>query len=224
MVKVLAVLAGATLVASGCTTAPSVPAIPKAKKSEDTVIAPAPAPAAKSSGFVYNGDNSVVESDDGCVRASGWSADLPNCGEAPAPVVEDVKELPAVAKPAQPEPVYVRETLNGNALFDVNSADLSAAGMLALEDLVDRIGEVTGAGSIEVVGHTDDTGAAEYNMQLSAKRAQRVENFLKSKITGMSITSSAQGELSPIADNSTEEGRAQNRRVEVLVSRSKLVE
>jgi len=115
MVKVLAVLAGATLVASGCTTAPSVPAIPKAKKSEDTVIAPAPAPAAKSSGFVYNGDNSVVESDDGCVRASGWSADLPNCGEAPAPVVEDVKELPAVAKPAQPEPVYVRETLNGHA-------------------------------------------------------------------------------------------------------------
>jgi len=222
MVKVFTAVASVMLLASGCTTAPLT------SKGDAAIVAPAAAPASvKNSGFVSAG-GSAVESADGCVRSSAWSDGVPNCGE---PAIEDVastpvvKELPAVSKePVAKEPVYVRETLNGSALFGVDSAELSPEGFQALDDLVGRIGEVDGAGSIEIVGHTDDSGSEEYNQQLSAKRAKLVREFLEDNISGMSITSSAQGELSPIADNSTEEGRAKNRRVEVIVSRSRIAE
>jgi len=70
--------------------------------------------------------------------------------------------------------------------------------------------------SIEVAGHTDSTGTAEYNQRLSQARAETVLNFLASKgIARDRMSARGYGEEKPVASNDTSEGRAKNRRVEL---------
>jgi len=72
--------------------------------------------------------------------------------------------------------------------------------------------------SIEIVGHTDALGDDVYNLDLSRRRAQAVMKFLQDhKISKNRLRSKGEGEAKPIAGNETEEGRAQNRRVEFIV-------
>ena len=72
--------------------------------------------------------------------------------------------------------------------------------------------------SIEIVGHTDALGDDIYNLDLSRRRAQAVMNFLQdNKVSKNRLRSKGEGEVKPIAGNETEEGRAQNRRVEFIV-------
>jgi outer membrane protein OmpA-like peptidoglycan-associated protein len=71
---------------------------------------------------------------------------------------------------------------------------------------------------IRVIGHTDSTGAADYNYNLSNRRASSVANFLASHgLDQGRIISQGMGPDQPIADNNTEQGRAQNRRVELEI-------
>lgn len=71
---------------------------------------------------------------------------------------------------------------------------------------------------LEVTGHTDSTGSDAFNMQLSERRAQSVANVLQAnEVAFQRILTAGLGETRPIADNSTEEGRAQNRRVELVM-------
>ena len=73
--------------------------------------------------------------------------------------------------------------------------------------------------NVLVVGHTDSVGAEEYNMTLSKNRAQSVTNYFTGT-KGMSsgrFTTNWFGESSPIAPNDTAEGRAQNRRVNIVI-------
>jgi len=71
---------------------------------------------------------------------------------------------------------------------------------------------------VEVAAHTDDRGAATYNMTLSNQRAQSVYDYLvRNGISASRLSSKGYGETSPIADNATSAGRAQNRRVELRV-------
>lgn len=71
---------------------------------------------------------------------------------------------------------------------------------------------------IEIAAHTDSDGADEFNQLLSQKRASSVKNYLISKgIEEMRMTAKGYGEKQPIADNSTEEGKAENRRTEIRV-------
>ncbi|MCB1832791.1 MAG: OmpA family protein, partial [Geminicoccaceae bacterium] len=68
----------------------------------------------------------------------------------------------------------------------------------------------------EVQGHTDSTGATDYNQGLSERRAQSVLDYLTGKgVEAERLTAVGFGENRPIASNDTEEGRAQNRRVEI---------
>lgn len=72
---------------------------------------------------------------------------------------------------------------------------------------------------IDVMGHTDSTGSDSYNLDLSRRRAEAVTNFLVSRGVARSrIESIGYGEQYPIADNTTEEGRARNRRVEIRIT------
>lgn len=72
--------------------------------------------------------------------------------------------------------------------------------------------------SIEIVGHTDALGDDIYNLDLSRRRAKAVMKFLQDhKISKNRLRSKGEGEVKPIAGNETEEGRAQNRRVEFIV-------
>lgn len=73
---------------------------------------------------------------------------------------------------------------------------------------------------LAIVGHTDDKGSAEYNLKLSKARAKAVADYLATKgVLSESITSDGMGETKPIADNKTESGREQNRRVEFTITK-----
>ena len=72
--------------------------------------------------------------------------------------------------------------------------------------------------NILVVGHTDSTGDANYNMELSKKRAYSVTNYLKNKgVNSYRLTTNWFGETQPVHDNTTSEGRAKNRRVNIAI-------
>lgn len=71
---------------------------------------------------------------------------------------------------------------------------------------------------VQVVGHTDNTGSASHNMDLSQRRAQSVSSILTAAgVAPSRLTASGQGFNQPVASNGTPEGRAQNRRVEILI-------
>lgn len=71
---------------------------------------------------------------------------------------------------------------------------------------------------IEVIGHTDDTGSAAYNQDLSQRRAVSVANILReSGVPAGRVIGYGRGETAPVASNATPEGRAQNRRVEIII-------
>ena len=69
-----------------------------------------------------------------------------------------------------------------------------------------------------IIGHTDNTGSAEHNNQLSKRRADSVAQVLiNSGVSSRRITTIGRGEDQPVASNLSPEGRAQNRRVEVII-------
>ena len=72
--------------------------------------------------------------------------------------------------------------------------------------------------TVQVIGHTDNTGDASYNLNLSQRRAASVANVLISQgVPGFRVQTFGRGEDQPIADNLTPEGRARNRRVEIVI-------
>lgn len=72
---------------------------------------------------------------------------------------------------------------------------------------------------VDVIGHTDSTGSDDYNQQLSEARANSVARYLKSQqVLPQRILTKGMGETAPIASNSTAEGRAENRRVEIRLA------
>jgi len=72
--------------------------------------------------------------------------------------------------------------------------------------------------AIHVVGHTDSSGSDEYNQKLSQKRAQAVASFLTGRgVTSKRVLTWGRGESEPIATNDTEAGRAENRRVDIVI-------
>ncbi|MCX2758024.1 OmpA family protein [Vibrio cyclitrophicus] len=102
-------------------------------------------------------------------------------------------------------------------MFATNSTELSTDGKIALMPLVEVLKEHPQS-TIEVVGHTDSTGAAEYNMMISKKRAAAVAAYIEEQgIEADRITATGEGEENPVASNDTAEGRAQNRRVDTTI-------
>jgi len=173
--------------------------------------------------YVDAGGNAVRTGLGECLRLGGWSDDgtIDACEgvEAVAEVaVEPEPEPVAEAPPAPKEPIITTATLGGEALFDTEQSTLSAASEQALADLLVQLEKFQEITDIEVVGHTDSRGTEDYNQQLSVARASSVEAFLAAAYPNVAISSSGQGESSPVATNSTPEGRQLNRRVEVQVT------
>jgi len=101
--------------------------------------------------------------------------------------------------------------------FDVDSARLRPAMMSALDSVAEQVLSSAGDETLSIMGHTDSMGSDSYNQSLSERRAASVLNYLANKgINRGSMSSSGMGESSPIGDNSTSSGRAENRRVEIL--------
>ena len=102
--------------------------------------------------------------------------------------------------------------------FGFNSADLTATAKTNLDAVADVFLEFPDT-DLLIEGHTDSVGDAGYNMDLSRRRAQAVADYLQSKgVSAARFTVKALGETSPRFDNSTKEGQAKNRRVEVGVA------
>jgi outer membrane protein OmpA-like peptidoglycan-associated protein len=103
----------------------------------------------------------------------------------------------------------------GNITFASGSSDISSSFYTTLNSLVKVFQEFDKNG-VAIVGHTDSTGSNDLNMRLSRDRAQSVASYLVNQgISGARISATGAGPSQPIASNDSEQGRAQNRRVEI---------
>ncbi len=100
--------------------------------------------------------------------------------------------------------------------FEVDKATLTPESIQVLEQLETVIRERPGL-NLEIAGHTDSDGTDEYNLQLSRERAQAVVSWLSENGITNKLTARGYGESSPVASNTTAEGKAANRRVEIKV-------
>ena len=112
----------------------------------------------------------------------------------------------------------IKVTFDSGILFATNKADLNAESKASLTQFAGVLKENKDM-DIAIFGHTDNTGTDAVNNPLSKNRAQSVSKFLKSQGVASSQikTIDGQGSKNPVADNSTAEGRKQNRRVEVYM-------
>lgn len=103
--------------------------------------------------------------------------------------------------------------------FETGSAVLLPESKRILDGTAEAIKSMTDPNLlIEIAGHTDSVGSAAYNLMLSQQRAEAVRQYLISRgVPSQQLTAQGYGKSQPIADNDTEEGRAQNRRVEFRV-------
>lgn len=113
----------------------------------------------------------------------------------------------------------IKITLSENTVnFDFNSAALTAASKNNLDKLSEVMTQYPDT-NINVYGHTDSKGSDEYNLALSERRANSVISYLVSKgVARTRLNAMGVGEKDPIADNTTDAGRAKNRRVEFAIT------
>lgn len=130
---------------------------------------------------------------------------------APAPVV-----APA---PAPPEKEPVKVCIPLNIEFEIDSAQIMPEYDLDIAKVADFMKKYPGTTAV-IEGHTDNVGTAEHNLKLSQARAESVVNRLAEKfgIEKSRLEAKGYGMTMPIADNSTEEGKQKNRRIEAIIA------
>ena len=118
---------------------------------------------------------------------------------------------------------YVQLTIQGSILFDSGKTEIKDDAIPVI-DKVGQILETYAGGTIEIEGHTDNvpmSGGGKYanNDELSAGRALSIFYYLteNTNLDPMNLVHTGRGQYDPIADNSTDEGRARNRRVEIKI-------
>ena len=167
--------------------------------------------------YAQDGD----EDDDGVFDRRDRCPDTPKGTEVrhngcPLPQYPESAPAPAVAPP-QDEVIVLSDL--GDVLFAFDSAKLTPAAEATLDTVVEKL---RGADvlAIKVDGHTDSVGSDAYNQGLSERRAASVVDYLISQgVPAQKLSSQGLGESKPMADNDTDAGRAQNRRVEIHVDR-----
>ena len=110
--------------------------------------------------------------------------------------------------------------LDSSFLFEPKSADILPRAHEKLERVAKVLEELGEDETIAVKGHTDATGDDARNLELSKKRADAVKDYLVSRgVAAERIRAEGRGKQEPVAPNDTAEGRAQNRRVEIIVTK-----
>lgn len=109
-------------------------------------------------------------------------------------------------------------TLSGSVLFASGKSKLLPAASSRLRQVADALVAGDPDSTFVVEGHTDSTGSPDRNQRLSEDRARAVRDFLVSRgVPADRIEAQGMGSTQPVADNSTPEGRANNRRVEIVI-------
>lgn len=132
-----------------------------------------------------------------------------------AQAMADLQRIAAVKK----EDRGMVITLAGGVLFATDKYEVQASAMPQLNQVADALVKYDPDATITVEGHTDSQGAAGYNHDLSQQRADAVAAYLVSRgIARDRVTARGIGPDRPVANNGTVDGRAQNRRVEIIVT------
>ena len=188
LIAVVACIALALLGVTGCATKASV-------KQETVAVQEQPEPEVQE---IATSENEAVTQYEPCTTLEGALARAEKLG-----------------KDGLHEATEAEETI----LFEFDSDGLSAAAKVALDDFVKLLMKTDKTFFVEFQGHTDDFGSDDYNFQLGLARARAAMGYLYSqygipleRMNGFSC-----GESKPVADNSTDAGRAQNRRVTLVV-------
>jgi outer membrane protein OmpA-like peptidoglycan-associated protein len=119
------------------------------------------------------------------------------------------------------DPVKTGKTIVlNNIFFDTDSYRLKETSRVELDKIFEFL-DLNKNVRVEISGHTDNTGTPIYNLELSEKRARQVVDYLTDRgIEPGRLEARGYGDTMPIADNTTEEGRARNRRTELKVLRT----
>jgi outer membrane protein OmpA-like peptidoglycan-associated protein len=189
-------------------------AIEKVKAAREKALALCP-PAAPAAPKDSDGDG-VPDNIDQCpLTPRGVAVDAKGCpkdsdGDGVPDYNDQCPDTPKGAK-VDPRGCWVI----GGVEFDLNRWNIKPMYYPALDDVVKVLKANPGL-KVEIQGHTDNTGSAQYNQGLSERRARAVmEYFMKKGIDKSRLTAVGYGLTKPIASNETAEGRAQNRRVEL---------
>ncbi|WP_155640327.1 OmpA family protein [Burkholderia pseudomultivorans] len=119
--------------------------------------------------------------------------------------------------PAAVVPAPTSVLLRGDALFDFDKANLKPAGVRALDEVIDNA-RGKRFRLVEVAGYTDSIGSDSYNNALSLRRAKSVADYLRAHgLDAERMAVDGFGKSNPVASNATDAGRAQNRRVEIVL-------
>lgn len=102
--------------------------------------------------------------------------------------------------------------------FETNKAAIKPESFGLVDEITAAVRDTPQIKKLSIEGHTDDVGGDKYNQKLSEQRAASVRAYLVEKgIDAARLVSKGWGETKPIGDNTTEEGREQNRRVEFII-------
>ena len=153
------------------------------------------------------------QDDDGCPDMDddndGVADVLDKCPNTPAGVIVGIDGCPTARE------IKAEMVLEGVS-FASNSAELTVASYAVLNKVAESLVAYPEV-RVEIQGHTDRTGSAEYNLDISGRRADAVRVYLIGQgIAASRLTSVGYGETRPIASNDTRAGRAANRRVELM--------
>jgi len=181
-----------------------------------------PAPVVAAAPVVVDGDDDkdgVLNSADKCTKtATGIEVDANGCG------VDNDTDKDGVLNAQDICPnTLVGETVNSDGCpekitllikFENNSAEIVPESYHIMQKYADFLIKYTSY-SANIVGYTDSKGSSKYNQNLSEKRANRIKEMLIQKgVDRSKVSATGKGEANPIADNTTAEGRAKNRRIE----------
>ncbi|PMR75041.1 OmpA family protein [Billgrantia endophytica] len=148
--------------------------------------------------------------------ASGAAIGALLCADrTPEPVAQPEPEPMPEPEPTPP-PTFEPVVLDSEVTFAFDSDEIRPEAHRELDQVANTLRENTDL-RVRIEGHTDHVGSAEYNQGLSQRRAESVRDFLVSRgIAENRMTTIGHGEERPVATNETDEGRAQNRRVEIV--------
>jgi OOP family OmpA-OmpF porin len=167
-------------------------------------------------GYPQDSSNNIIRSGTGdCVHTGSWTsaeANVVGCDGMTLEVEIEVIE-------GAPSGLIGAISIPDVALFAFDSDKLTDDGKNAIEEYRAKLRpELSEAYAGIIIGHTDSTGNAEYNMGLSERRAQSVADYLVSTgVDAEKLRVTGRGKNDPVASNDTPEGRAQNRRVDIIV-------